>query len=91
MPAVNTTNYLELSDWLRAGRWLLLPGEPDDLDWHVLSRGPNTKRHTMRPLHSYSLAAAAMLSGRSNSHRGFKVMLRDRECDDKRRLLSATR
>jgi len=91
MPAVHATNSLGLSNRLCVRWQLLLPSEPIDLDWRVLPRGPNAKRDTMRPLHPYSLAAAALLPGRSNSHRRFKVMLRNRECNDNRRLLFAAR
>ena len=85
---------IDVPERLRVDRQRVLPGQPKDVNGHLLSRRPSTKRSqqdTMPTAHSHSdqMAAAAMLPDWSNSGRE-PAVLRGRERDLKWCVLFGT-
>jgi hypothetical protein len=76
---------IDLPERLRVVRRVLLPGQPNDVNGHLLPRRPSAKRpqqDTVQAAHFHSqAAAAAMLPGWSNSVREPAVLCGS-ECDD---------
>jgi hypothetical protein len=84
-----TTANIDLRNGLRADRQFMLPGEPGDVDRHLLSGRTDAERPEQKPMpedRHRSDHAAFVLRSREDSNRG-RPMLCAVACHDRRRLL----